>query len=190
MNLSQIEAHFRKIKNPQCWNVEKGIGSFLTFEFGEPQIEFTEPKVWKELEYPLNQTEIRRVFIKGSEKLWIYCVDWKILSKGIEIAHNESDDNKIKIGAKFLNGQILEQVEISTITGETKFIFDLGGELIIKNKTHEANDESWMLFVGELVLTMNNKGHFNLSKSSEVTKECDFEKLKEDYVEITLHNKA
>jgi len=189
MNTSQIKEQFRKISNSPCWNVKKGIGSYLTFEFGEPQIEFIEPKIWKQFGHPVNLNEIRRVFIKGTEMLWIYCVDWKIISKGSEIAHNESDDKQINNATTILNGQILNQIEINTKIGETKFTFDLGGELETCNKTHDNTDESWMLFVGESVLTMNNLGQFNLSESSKVTKEEDFVTIRDERIKITLHNK-
>lgn len=187
MNSNQIKEHFNKISDGPCWNVEKGIGSFLTFEFGKPQIEFTEPKIWGNLKYPLNQSEARRVFLKGTERLWIYCVDWTIFLKGVEIAHNESEDKQIDIGTKMLNGQILQKIEINSKIGETKFVFDLGGELLTYNKTHDKTDESWTMYVDENVLTMNNIGQFNLSKSNRITEESEFEKI-EGRIEVTLHN--
>ena len=88
-----------------------------------------------------------------------------------------------------LKGQIIKQVEINTNIGETKFTFDLGGELITANKTHGKTDESWMLFVGETVLTMNNIGQFNLSESTKVSEDIDYVKMKDERIKITLHNK-
>ena len=189
MNSSQIESFFNKISKGPCWNVEKGIGSFLTFEFGKPQIEFTEPKVWSQLKYPLNQNKIRRVFLKGTEKLWIYCVDWIVYYNETAIAHNESKDEQINIAANVLNGQILELIEIDTESGETKFKFDLGGILTTCNRTHNEKDESWMLFVKDSVLTMNNSGQFNFGNSNQVSSNETFVTINEKQIKVTLHNK-
>lgn len=186
MDKTEIEYYFLKISNKPCWNVQKGIGSFLTFEFGEPKIEFTEPKIWKHLKYPFNQSQRRRVFFKGTEKLWIYCVDWKIYMNGVEVAYNESDDTQINNGTKLLNGQILNEVEIDCQNGMTKFLFDLGGELVTCNQTHQDRDEAWMLFADERVLTMNNIGQFNLCDLNYVTSDEDFVDLGDRLIRIIL----
>ena len=188
MNSSQIENFFNKISKGPCWNVQKGIGSFLTFEFGKPQLKLTEPKMWSQLRSPLNQHKIRRVFLEGTEKLWIYCVDWVLYNNEIEIAQNESKDEQIDDATNLLNGQILNAIEVDTEIGETKFLFDLGGQLVTCNKTHNEMDESWMLYINDFVLTMNNSGQFSLGNSNQVISNENFETIYEKRIKVTLHN--
>lgn len=64
-----------------CWNVQKGQGSFLTFEFGDPSLQIREPiesttaasatiLAWRRR----RRRSIRPI---GEWHLWIYCCNWR-----------------------------------------------------------------------------------------------------------------
>ncbi len=79
-----LESAFSPIYGSPCWNVKPGHGSFLTLEFGQPRIEFHEPRaVNYSRSLRLKQHHARRrVIIHGEWYLWIYCCYWNFFSTG------------------------------------------------------------------------------------------------------------
>lgn len=61
-----------------------------------------------------------------------------------------------------LSGQIVTKVEIDPQTGETKFQFDLGGELKVHRWDRKSKDDLWMLYKPNgYVLTIRGDGQFS-----------------------------
>ena len=112
------------------WLVERGHGSFITVEFGEPELQVREPKPRKvHIEGAPEKTLQRSSFVTGQWHLWIYCCQWSLMLGDAQLAHCESDDVTMHRALRVLNGQELQAVEIEPADGRTKFSFDLGCSL-------------------------------------------------------------
>jgi hypothetical protein len=141
-----LERAFRRIYGKPCWGVKQGLGSFLTFEFGESHVVVHEPVVASRSASPrVRKALARRIaFARGQWHLWIYCCGWQVLSRGRRLAHSESSDIKIERAADFLNGQKLVRFSISSRKLQCIFEFDLGG--ILKTRPYDKKSEQWLLY--------------------------------------------
>ena len=122
---------FRPLYGVPGWNVKKGHGSFLTFEFGAPHLHIREPRDPGEafsarVRESLNR---RNIFVHGDWHLWIYCCSWVVSMRGQRIAESESDDSTIDAAAHQLDGQSLVSVTGNRDKRSWTFVFDLGGML-------------------------------------------------------------
>lgn len=129
MSVNLLHQIFKKVYGKPAWQVHKGYGSFITFEFGKPQLrvskEVLRPRAGRKWpKYPK-----RMVRVHGEWHLWIYCCDWEIRQNDRKIGHSESNDKKIDRACAVLNGQILTKVVVTPHTLQTDFFFDLGGHL-------------------------------------------------------------
>lgn len=185
MNKKKIINYFKPILNEHSWNVQKGYGSFLTLEFGNPRIEYSEPENWKHLNIPLKEHKKRNVIIKGTHQLWIYCCNWQIKANGQNIAFDESTDEKIWNAVNYLNGQKLNEVIIDLKKQITIFKFDLGGEITTFNEAYNHGSEMWMLYMPKEVLTLNNMGKFNICKLNDEQNNLELETIESDIIKIT-----
>lgn len=91
------------ILSKRPWEVWKGIGSTLIFEFGRR----------------LRDKDGSR---RGTYTLWIYMADWRIRKAGREIAHSESSDAVIHRAASTLTGKKLEAVFLKTFVTQWKLL--------------------------------------------------------------------
>jgi hypothetical protein len=95
-----------------AWNVRKGMGSFLTFEVGEPRLQILrEPVPSKGGSSPEQRKQSRRIVKpRGEWHLLISCCDWKYTWNGEEIGTDKSPEQEIVEIAKDLEGMKLESV--------------------------------------------------------------------------------
>ncbi len=161
-----FETVFRKIYGLPCWRVAPGHGSFLTFEFGEPHLEVREPEPTNPKYSAKMNRDLasRRVFIHGDWHLWIYCCDWKVLSKGKFVGKSTSATSYQR-AADLLEGQKLIRVEIIARPCRTVFEFDLGG--VLETRPYDPASEQWMFFdrATDKVLTLRADGFFSHNRS-------------------------
>lgn len=143
----RVEAVFRPLFGKIAWQVKKGHGSFLTFEFGSPSLIIDEPVAPRSNRTDRENRALarRRITPRGEWHLWIYCCDWEIEDHGSPLAHSESPDAAINDAAKFLDGQILIAVSVAP-DSSTTFQFDLGGVLKTSPWPEEEAVEQWMLY--------------------------------------------
>jgi hypothetical protein len=143
---------FEAVFGLPSWNVKKGVGSFITLEFGDPALTVHEPK---SRTVRLGDGEPRKVMrrltvVHGAWHLWIDCCEWSLTGDGIELAHCESSDDTIAGALNVLNGQALESVTIAPTDGSSKFVFDLGCILTTNpapSGTYGPDPvEQWMLY--------------------------------------------
>jgi len=146
------QCSFKQIWTPiypnPAWLVKKGHGSFLTFEFGQPELKIREPGVRSpDVSEKARQAAARRlVTVSGEWHLWIYCCNWSIFYNGVKLSHNESPDDVIDRAANRLDGQKLKEVERGELPGSWLFVFDLGGKLQTWPYDGELLEEQWMLY--------------------------------------------
>lgn len=155
--MNVIENEFSKIYGIPAWNVKKGHGSFLTFEFGQPKLIISERKSKK-----------RDIFISGEWHFWVYCCDWKYYFEEKLVAHNESSNKLIEKATYSLDGQALKDVRISEKV--STFVFDFGGKLEIKpNISYKEKDKTvqWMFFLpDENVYNLRADGKYSFHSSN------------------------
>lgn len=130
----EVRSIFAKLANTPVWGVRRGVGSFLTMEFGVPHLEIREPK-----EAAPNIPESariilqrRHVWVRGDWHLWIEDCDWAIESFGLK-ATCKSKSDYIDRTLKTIEGQ-----KITDFSGRheesnyiVELIFDLGGSVKI-----------------------------------------------------------
>ena len=86
-----VDEIFKHIYGKYCWNAQKGYGSFLTLQFGEPHLEVRE----RDLVRNGVKEHVRSVDVYGSWHLWIYLCDWAITAQNQIIATQSSKAKNI-----------------------------------------------------------------------------------------------
>ena len=168
-----INNTLKEIYGIPCWLVEQGYGSFITFEFGQPQQIIREPmsnKKSRALNY-------RQVSIQGQWHLWIYMCNWEIYLEDKLAAHSESSRSRISKALSYISGQKMVKVEIDNTNGNTVFYFDLGG--LLKTKSYgEKEDEQWLFFDNKnYVLTIRSDGKYSYQNTKESNEHEEWKKL-------------
>lgn len=156
-----IAEAFRPLANLPCWNVKRGHGTFLTFDFGEPHLEIAEPRKAAPEASPRAKQLLarRRVILRGEWYLWIYCCMWQVRD-GARVVGDWSSSRRIDRAASFLAGQKLISVSIPKRGVRTTFTFDLNGTL--ETAPYDRSSEQWMLYEPDgRVLTVRAGGEYN-----------------------------
>ena len=140
--MSIIDSVFQPVIGKMCWAVETGVGSSLTFEFGEPHWKvIREPYVSKSKKTRIIRHSQRRiVYVYGDWHLWIWSCDWRYFHNNTFIGDSDANKRELKQIALDLEGQALISVKLIGV-GITVFEFDLGGRLET-NRYEEENEES------------------------------------------------
>jgi hypothetical protein len=160
-----------------AWNVKKGHGSFLTFEFGTPHLYIREPREpiaeLSTQDSPMRRQLQRRLVVPhGDWHLWIYCCHWRCSENGIERSMSESSDAEIIAAAKSMDGQRLISIVVDPTAGRSLFHFDLGATLETWPYGDDANDEQWFLFTpSKYVLGYRADGHYSWVKDNQPSNE-------------------
>jgi hypothetical protein len=175
--MSIIDSIFQPLYGKICWDVNKGVGSSLTFEFGEPHFKVVrEPRGTKSKKPGvIRNAERRIVTIYGDWFLWIWSCDWRFYRNNDFVGDSESKKRELQQIAFDLEGQALLSVKVNGV-GITVFEFDLGGRLetLPYSDANEDSkpDEQWMLFQPSgMVFTLRSDGKFNNSMGNKSTHE-------------------
>ena len=164
-----VEDIFSPIYGKFCWNAQKGFGSFITFDFGEPLLNINETdRVRNGV-----KEHIRRVHVRGDWHLWIYLCDWTIVTQGKIIATETSKTRDIHRATYRLNGQILVRVEIQA-DSSTIFSFELGDQLITKpnQEAYGVESEQWLFYEPSgLVFTLRADRKYSYHHGSTLPKD-------------------
>jgi hypothetical protein len=161
----QIERIMRRLYGKPCWGVNAGFGSFLTFEFGKPNLEVRDPIVASNGASATVRERLarREVNVHGEWHLWIYFCDWKVFS-GSKLIGDSSTKPKIRRAAQFLNGQKLIRFSISPRKVNCIFDFDLGATL--KTRPYDKDGEQWLLYgPSHKVLSVRADGRYKYKRS-------------------------
>lgn len=142
------------------WNVQRGYGSFITFEFGRPHLKNWGIRKHKRKGKNVLPASCRLVYVHGDWHLWIYCCAWFVSQDGKAIAHSESSNDDIDRACAFLRGQKIRGIAVLRGTGKTVFSFDLGGAMVTCPSSAETTDQ-WMLSCpNNKVLSFRSDGYF------------------------------
>ena len=142
-----------------CWNVQKGHGSFITFEFGKPRLDIVEHRS-NELGSEVVVGRCARVH--GDWHLWIYCCGWRYSEAKQVVGRWYSPRKLVDRACARLRGQILTDISINREKTQTVFSFDLGGELRTESYDGELN-EHWCLYCPDgSVFTFRSDGKCSL----------------------------
>jgi len=136
-----------------CWNVRRGISTFLMLEFGEPYLVIDEPQPDHPKIHVLSMFKYRQITLRGEYHIRIEEVQWQILQDGMLLAHQRSHADE---AIRFLDGQILTGVTLDPERGSSVFTFDLGGTLTTTRI--EPDDELWTLYDDHTDYTLTYRG--------------------------------
>jgi hypothetical protein len=168
-NADQLRRAFAPLAGLPAWFVRKGQGSFLTLEFGAPNLAIREPIVASPdaSERVRARLARRQVVPRGEWHLWIYCCHWHVLAGATQIAWSDASDSEIDAAVDELDGRALTDVEADPARGTSTFSFEQG--VSIETWPYDdGNDEQWMLYMksGD-VLSYRADGSYSLGPGSE-----------------------
>jgi hypothetical protein len=148
LGAAEFDRLWHAVYGSPAWGVKHGHGSFLTLEFGQPELVIREPTSVPEgaSEKMRARCAQRLVTVTGEWHLWIYCCNWQVTLNDTFVAHSESPDDKIALAASSLDGQKLVSVNHDPGVGAWAFTFDLGGTLRTWPYEGEPSFEQWYLF--------------------------------------------
>jgi hypothetical protein len=145
--MTQSEIVFLPLIGSLVWNVHRGVGRYLTMEFGKPHLEVREPlgrtlQTTKRLQ---RLSRMRRAHVCGDWALFIQG-DWKV---AVEDDWLHSNDEIVPHSLKEdcllnLSGQRLVSVEAAEDGRHLGLVFDLTGKLEIWPPA-EDDDSQWSL---------------------------------------------
>jgi hypothetical protein len=161
-----IEDVFQPIIGKPAWNVVKGVGTTLTFEFGDPHLIIREPKTVNPTASNFVRQHFRRrsVKIRGEWHLWIQWCEWQAFYSGALIGDHSSSTRILKKVASELDGQALVNIRVQRLSCTT-FDFDLGGKLEtipgVRDEEIGEMNQQWSLFEPDgMVLTLRVDGNY------------------------------
>lgn len=164
MSTKEVHKAFEPLKGLPCWNVKPGYGSFLTLEFGEPELHIREP-----IDAPKCRPKVRKllarrsVVVHGQWHLWIYCCEWEVVTNRKVVGHSDLEGSTkkwIQRAADELNGQKLTGFRINPKRGSSTFEFDMGSRL--NTKPYNKRSDQWLLYEPDgRVLTYLADGHYS-----------------------------
>ena len=142
--MHRLQIAFRRLYGLPCWDVERGHGSFLTFEFGRPHLRIREPYESTAQSNRVRKSAARRhVYVRGDWHLWIYCCNWAVFD-GSRLIGDSASKRRIDRAARYLNGQKLVSARVIPRGMRSLFEFDLGGRL--ETKPYDRSSEQWLLY--------------------------------------------
>jgi len=162
-----IGSVFAPVIGLPAWRVQKGHGSFLTFEFGTPHLYIREPREpiaeLSTQDSPMRRQLRRRLVVPhGDWHLWIQCCHWRCSENGIAQSMDESSDAEIIAAAKSMDGQRLISIVTDPAAGRSRFQFDLGATLETWPYDDDRNHKQWLLFTpSKYVLSYRADGHYS-----------------------------
>jgi hypothetical protein len=144
---------FQPFVGQMAWLLQRGIGSFLTLEFGNPHLLIGEPKVPRRSRPAPVKRDLRRrkVYVTGDWHFWIQC-EWRISTQTGTLTSDHRPGIRWDECLQDLNGQTLLSVTKAKRRHSLRFKFDLGGELEMW-PTPGLDDLHWSLhgWNGEIV---------------------------------------
>jgi hypothetical protein len=125
-DIQAIHEKLQPIIGLPAWRVWKGIGSFVTFEFGEPVT--------------------KRGYTHGEWSLWVQHAAWRIESADEFIAGCEDSNQRIDEGLKQLENVPIRSIVVSRPALDTVITFENGMRLLTFTRDTQDDRQHWALF--------------------------------------------
>lgn len=138
----------------------------LSFEFGPPHLRVREPyQPLSTSEKAREKARLRRVSPAGEWHFHTFQCCWRLESKGIELAHDESDHATIHSALNVVSGEKLRGVILDPQARRTTLDFDLGSSLTTSPySSADDGEEQWSLYLPDgNVLTYGADGRYLLA---------------------------
>lgn len=152
---SALDKFVKPFIGDPAWGAKQGYGSFLTFEFGNPELKIEE-------RHSETSGLRRNAYVSGKWHVWIYCCAWRFSSHGDEISWSEDANDQIARATAMLNGQKLVSVSVDPAQGRSRFIFDLGGLLETWPTGDDLTEKQWLIYGPDNVFTYRADGQYSL----------------------------
>jgi|GraSoi2013_115cm_1033766.scaffolds.fasta_scaffold22514_2 hypothetical protein len=145
--MKQIKDLFAPLVGQLVWQVRRGVGSFLTLEFGTPHLSIKEPIAASPDSPPRVRRNLKRrgVYVTGDWHLWVQYGDWTLSTSDGILNSEDPPGSPLDECLRDLDGQRLVSVDRGNMEGSCAFKFDLGGILEIWPST-EIPDDQWGLY--------------------------------------------
>lgn len=151
---SPLTAFIAQMLGLPAWGAKQGYGSFLSFEFGPPEL-IVKERVSE------RRGRWRQAYVEGCWHVWIYCCHWRFCAHQEQIAWSEDSRDDIGRAAAMLDGQILTGVRIEPRKGKSWFEFDLGGVLETWPVGDDPHEEQWFIYAPEAVFKYRADGRYS-----------------------------
>ncbi|GHD58451.1 hypothetical protein [Jeongeupia chitinilytica] len=173
--MSDVATILEQLVDKPCRGARHGHGSFITAEFGAPQLMVREGIPTAKYE----SLQRRKITVSGQWHLCIYCCNWIYEEFDQILAHSESTDIEIHQAVERLDSLKLIQVEIASASGATTFLFEGGGQL--RTTPYDSEEELWYLHIPtQEVLSIKGGGLVSLRSSTTVCGEEHWLPLEQD----------
>lgn len=136
------------------WGAKQGYGSFLSLEFGAPELIVKE---WQSEE----RGKRRQAYVRGCWHIWIYCCEWRFSMQSQQIAWSEDCREDIARATGMIDGQNLIRVCTDPASGTSRFEFDLGGLLETWPVGDDPTEEQWFIYGPDEVFGYRADGLFS-----------------------------
>jgi len=149
-DIQQIQQLVVPIYGQRAWGVARGIGSFVTMEFGN-----------------VLPTAGKQKQPRGEWHLWVYCCAWRLEYSNDVLVGSEDAQQKIDHLIKRLEGLTLQSIQISAPGLDTVLVFEQG--IIMKLfPIFTEKYEHWMLYAPDgNVLTLGPGSTWSYKRANE-----------------------
>ena len=168
---TNLEEHFRPLVRLPCWGVHWAPHLNLTMNFGAPRLVVREPKRPKKSTGASARIRLqfshRLVTVQGRWWLWLFWSRWTLSVQGLAPVRSTGSARRIREAIRLLDGQRLTKTLISPDDGRTRFEFDLGAVLDVRELERSDETAIWSLYKPDRrVLSVKGDGSFSLELGS------------------------
>lgn len=165
-----IEKHFQGLAALPCWGVHWEPHVNLSMNFGAPRLEVREPKRSTAASESVRLSFAhRKVTLHGRWWLWAFCSRWTLSVRGLQPVRSSGSARRIQQALRLLDGQRLIRVAINPRDARTRFEFDLGAILDVRELDDCNDGDIWSLYKPDhRVLSVRGDGTFSLGSGAQV----------------------
>jgi len=103
--------------------------------------------------------------------LWLFRSRWTLSIQGLDPVRNTGSARRILEALRLLEGQRLTKTVIAPADGRTRFEFDLGATLDVRELDRSSDSDIWSLYKPDRrVLSVRGDGAFSLGPGNEDAK--------------------
>ena len=134
------------IQGSAPWNVWLGHGTFVFFDFGEPE-----------------PSEVPGRPDRGSDQLWIYASSWRIFGLGNRDAGSGDDAPEMSAALEGCIGRTVERVRFDS---DLNLSLEFEGSVAFRTLRSSARDDAWTLFRRGDSYSLRGDGRFEREAGS------------------------